>query len=238
MEIGNTLQSDLFRGLQISFAHQLFRNLEVLPDPLVDRPTIEPPRRFDPFLSRVSASFSLNSDSWIFRTLGFGADRPAEPPVSQQQQAQDSLTDMSPGAAVDRAGVGMGLFGSGREQSIDAPSSPVGSWNTSFSYTLFRAPPGDPLGRDNQMLTANVSLQPTELWSVRWNTGYSFTDSRFTDHSLTFTRRMHDWDANFDFFKAQNGNFSFQFRVSLRANPDIKLDYEQRDLPGLQQPFR
>jgi hypothetical protein len=28
--------------------------------------------------------------------------------------------------------------------------------------------------------------------------------------------------------KAQNGNFSFQFRVSLRANPDIKFDYNQR----------
>jgi hypothetical protein len=46
---------------------------------------------------------------------------------------------------------------------------------------------------------------------------------------LTLTRSLHDWDANFDFVKAQNGNFSFQFRVALRANQDIKLDYEQRD---------
>jgi hypothetical protein len=42
---------------------------------------------------------------------------------------------------------------------------------------------------------------------------------------------LHDWDANFDFVKAQNGNFSFQFRVHLRANPDIKLDYSQSDRP-------
>ena len=41
---------------------------------------------------------------------------------------------------------------------------------------------------------------------------------------------LHDWDANFSFVKAQNGNFSFTFNVQLRANADIKLDYEQRDL--------
>jgi hypothetical protein len=78
------------------------------------------------------------------------------------------------------------------------------------------------------MVTTNFSFQPTQMWNVRWSTGYSFSEKEFTDHILTFTRQMHDWDANFDFVKAQNGNFSFQFRVSLRANPDIKFDYHQR----------
>ncbi len=45
-------------------------------------------------------------------------------------------------------------------------------------------------------------------------------------------------DAIFDFVKAQNGNFSFQFRVHLRANPDLKIDYEQRDLPSLEPVIR
>jgi LptD protein len=256
LEIGNSLQSDLFRGLQISFAHRLFQEEEVPETPGEDEgetgtatlfggPMTRaraaqqelPDRRFDPFLSRVSASFSLNSDSWIFRTLGFGNDEQPVPPASQQQAAQDTTTDQTTGAAIDRTGAGLGLFGGGgggaADRAPEAPASAVGSWNASFQYTLFRAPPGEEFSRDNQMLTANVSLQPTELWSVNWNTGYSFTDSQFTDHVLTFTRRMHDWDANFDFVKAQNGNFSFQFRVSLRANPDIKLDYEQQDLRGL-----
>jgi hypothetical protein len=145
---------------------------------------------------------------------------------------------MSAGAAIDRGGAGMGLFGTGPRQVMNTPATPIGQWNASFSYTLFKAPPGDEFSRDNQMVTANVSMQPTELWSVQWNTGYSFTDSQFTDHILTFTRRMHDWDAYFDFIKAQNGNFSFQFRVNLRANPDIKLDYEQQDLQGLQRVVR
>jgi hypothetical protein len=83
---------------------------------------------------------------------------------------------------------------------------------------------------ENQMLTGSLSFQPTLNWNVQWNTGYNFSQGEFTDHILTLTRQLHDWDANFDFVKTQTGNFSFQFRVHLRANPDIKLDYEQRDL--------
>jgi hypothetical protein len=78
------------------------------------------------------------------------------------------------------------------------------------------------------MLTSNFSYKPTEHWGLRWSTGYSFTTSQFTDHVLSLTRTLHDWDASFDFIKAQNGNFSFMFRVHLRANPDIKVDYSQR----------
>ena len=100
-----------------------------------------------------------------------------------------------------------------------------------MNYTLYRprTSEGSNSEQENQMVTANVMFQPTESWNVAWNTGYSFTVGDFTDHVLTLTRAMHDWDAHFDFVKAQNGNFAFQFRVQLRANPDLKFDYEQRD---------
>src|SRR5690606_23288032 len=91
-----------------------------------------------------------------------------------------------------------------------------------------------PAREGNQMVRGNVAFQPTENWSLRWSTGFSITTTEFSDHVLTLTRTLHDWDANFDFVKAQNGNFSFQFRVHLRANPDVKLDYSQSDTPGLQ----
>ncbi|MGH7507093.1 MAG: putative LPS assembly protein LptD, partial [Longimicrobiales bacterium] len=234
MEIGNNLQSDLFRGLQISFAHSLFRNLPA--DTAAGQDPRNPPREFDLHLSRVNASFSLNSDSWIFRVLGLGRESPEQQPdTALTGEARDTIDDASAAAAVDRSGAGLGLLaGGGRQQQRQAPAAPIGSWNASFSYSLSRPRADDGISRDNQMLTANVSLQPTENWGLQWSTGYSFTDSEFTDHILTLTRRMHDWDAYFDFIKAQNGNFSFQFRVNLRANPDVKLDYEQQDLPGLQ----
>jgi hypothetical protein len=121
----------------------------------------------------------------------------------------------------------MGLIGSGRRER-QAARGPVGTWNANFNYSLAK-PRDSRLGQDNQQLTATVSFQPTENWAVNWNTGYSFTSGKFTDHILTFTRSLHDWDANFDFVRTQTGNFSFQFRVALRANRDIKLDYEQRE---------
>jgi len=60
----------------------------------------------------------------------------------------------------------------------------------------------------------------------------AFTDGQFSDHVLTLTRDLHRWTANFDFIKAQNGNFALQFRVLLTDNPDFKLDYDQRTDPN------
>ncbi|MFW6078347.1 MAG: hypothetical protein ACODAE_01920, partial [Gemmatimonadota bacterium] len=99
----------------------------------------------------------------------------------------------------------------------------------SFNYSLERPRTrSGEVRQTSQTLRANVSFQPTRNWSVRWTTGYSFTDGEFSDHILTFTRDLHRWQANFDFVKAQNGNFSFQFRVELLDERSIELDYEQR----------
>ena len=224
-QISNSINSDLLRGLQLSITHDLFRN-HLLPDSAP--PGTRPGRDFAPHLSRVSASFSLSGSSWLFRALGLsgGPETPAATgstptPVPEAPQA---------GAGVTPGGPELGLLGAqNRPQASEIPRGPVGSWNASFNYTMVRPRREEVNAIENQMVTANVSFQPTEMWNVTWNTGYSFTTKEFTDHVLTLTRQMHDWDANFDFVKAQNGNFSFQFRVALRANPDVKFDYQQRD---------
>ena len=48
---------------------------------------------------------------------------------------------------------------------------------------------------------------------------------------LSLTRDLHEWQASFDFVKAQNGNFQFRFRVQLMDLPDLHLDYDQRSRP-------
>ena len=138
----------------------------------------------------------------------------------------DSLAALETGPAAQTRGEQFGLIGSGRRD-LRASRGAVGTWNASFNYSLARPREGE--GLENQQVTATVSFQPTQNWAVNWQTGYSFTAGEFTDHILTLTRTLHDWDANFDFVKTQNGNLSFQFRVALRANADIKLDYEQRE---------
>ena len=230
--ITNSITSELLRGLQLSITHDLFEELE-RPSTGDDDPVI-PERRFKPALTSMTASFSLNSDSWLIQKLGLGG-RPEEPDTAgvDSLSAADSLAvadtlpgGLESGTGAQRQGEQFGLIGSGRRQTY-AQRGAIGTWNANFNYSLTRS--RDREGLNNQQLTATASFQPTENWALNWSTGYSFTTGEFTDHVLTLTRSLHDWDANFDFVKAQNGNFSFQFRVALRANQDIKLDYEQRD---------
>jgi hypothetical protein len=223
--LSNSLTSDLLRGLQVSITHDLFRTL---PLPEGSPAGARLPREFAPHLSQVNMSFSLSNESWLARLLGLSGRReerrPAAEPDTAAVQPPDAARDFSL-VGRQRRTVGSGFRGT------------PGAWNASLNYTMFR-PRGDTFGTENQQVTAMVNFQPTQNWSLNWNTGYSFTRGEFTDHILTLTRTMHDWDANFDFVKAQNGNFSFQFRVHLRANPDIKVDYEQREQRAREQrPF-
>jgi hypothetical protein len=225
-QITNSIQSDLLRSLQLRVTHDLY-DQRAAPDS-----GGSPDRVFAPHLSAVTASLSLNSNSWLFRFLGLGRQRPAMP-EAEGEPGTERADESEGGVAIDRTKPELGLIGSSRRDPIGSRAGPIGSWNASLNYTLQRPRGGSDATRENQNVTGNLSFQPTRDWTVRWNTGYNFTLSRFTDHILTLTRRLHDWDANFDFVKAQNGNFSFQFRVHLRANPDVKLDYEQQDLEAV-----
>ncbi|MGQ0562798.1 MAG: twin-arginine translocase subunit TatC, partial [Gemmatimonadota bacterium] len=225
--ISNSLNSDLLRGLQLTLTHDLFAGDEGgtigggdLPD-----------RDFSPHLERISASFSLSNNSWIFRMLGLGKEPDAPPATGSAQTPTPAEAQGGPNPT-DAATPDYSLIGNRNRGQQNVPArGPVGSWNASFNLTMERPRAGAVTGiarEGNEMMTSNVSFQPTEQWHVTWSTGYSFSTKNFTDHILTFTRQMHDWDANFNFMKAQNGNFSFVFNVKLRANPDIKFDYTQR----------
>jgi sec-independent protein translocase protein TatC len=219
--ITNSINSDLLRGLQLSVTHELFRNVDTIFN--------SSGREFDPHLQRISASWSLSNNSWLFRALGLARETKAPPQTGSTETPTPEGPEGGPAP-----GPQYGIIGNrDRAEERQQPRSrgTVGTWNASFNLSIERprADAASDIARDgNEMLTTNFSFQPTEMWNVRWSTGYSFSEKEFTDHILTFTRQMHDWDANFDFVKAQNGNFSFQFRVSLRANPDLKFDYHQR----------
>jgi hypothetical protein len=225
MQITNSIQSDLLRGLQLSITHELY-DQRIVPGTGTGGTPPQRTRDFSPHLSAVNASFSLNSNSGLLRMLGLGRRQGAGAPAP---------ADTVPPAGVEQR-TDLGLIGRPRGVSAARPqNAAIGSWNANFNYSLSRPRPvqgaNEFANPSNQQLTATVNFQPTENWSVNWNTSYSFTRGEFSDHILSLTRTLHDWDASFDFVKAQNGNFSFQFRVHLRANPDIKVDYEQRDRP-------
>ncbi len=211
----NTVRSDLLPGLSLSLGQDLFRSDTTAPHGKI----------FDPHLSNVSMSFSLDGNSWLFRTLGLGPAKDVKKPVQQAATPADTS------AQAISAQQGLSIVGQSSAQAdqlgLAQRSGPIGGWRASLNYSMLRPREG---GVGTQTLQANLTLQPTEHWNVTWRTGYSFSDHGFLDHVLTLTRDLHEWEAHFDFVKAQNGNFSFQFRVNLRANPDLKFDY--RDLGG------
>jgi hypothetical protein len=225
-DISNSIRSDLLPGLQLRMSHDLFEEGVAEPGELA-------PRTFSPYLTRLSASFSIDNDFWLFRALGLGTSR-AEAPDTATAVADtldQQLTSMGAEANPDRGVGGLGSMvpgGADRRQGGPARQG-VGRWRAALDYSLSRSRPSATGASDNQMLRGRISFDPTEHWSVSWNTSYSFTDSEFADHALTLSRDLHRWQANFDFIKAQNGNFIMQFRVQLRDNPDLKLDYDQRD---------
>jgi len=220
MTVTNTITSDILRGLQLTVTHDLFEELRSPTGEITNR------RRFSPHLQSLSTSFTLSSSSALFRKLGLagGDDAPVETgtaPTPMPEEAEG-------GPAIDRSRPEYGLVGTRRREEIETPRSPVGAWNASFNVNLIRPRERDSLLGDGSMISVNLNFQPTLNWNVYWTTSYSFADGDFTGHMLSLTRQLHDWDANFDFIKAPNGNFSFSFHVQLRANRDIKFDYEQR----------
>jgi hypothetical protein len=77
-------------------------------------------------------------------------------------------------------------------------------------------------------LRGNFTFNLTPKWAVQWGTGYDFQRDEFSDHIVTLQRDMHDWRAIFAFTQAPNGNFAFNFFIALKAQQDIKFDYNRR----------
>jgi hypothetical protein len=82
----------------------------------------------------------------------------------------------------------------------------------------------------NRTLGFAVRFSPSRLWSVSWNTQYNMTRREFGQHVLRLDRDMHRWRATFAFLRAPNGNFAFNFYISLLDQPEIKFQYDQRSV--------
>jgi hypothetical protein len=163
-----------------------------------------PDRHFSPFLTRLNASFTISSGMSLGSLVGLGS--------GGASRAQPPRTQRSPeGDTQERRG---------------------GPWNLSLSYSLNRYRPGE-FGQNNQTLQSNFSLQPTPNWRVQWSTSYNLTDRQFEQQQVSLVRTLHRWEARFDFTKSPNGNFLFDFQVSLTDVPQLHVNYDQRS--GLSQ---
>jgi hypothetical protein len=100
----------------------------------------------------------------------------------------------------------------------------VGSQNPVSSLTAggpaYRIPAQSSLG-------SNVNFRLTPKWTALWQTSYNFQQRQFASQIVSLQRDMHDWRAIFGFTQAPNGNFAFNFSIGLKADPDLKFDYNK-----------
>jgi hypothetical protein len=99
--------------------------------------------------------------------------------------------------------------------------TPVTS-NTSGGQ-LYRIPPTTSVNSD-------ISFNLTPRWAAHWTTTYDVERHQFASHIVQLQRELHDWRAIFGFTQSPNGNFAFNFTISLKAEPDIKFDYNKTTL--------
>ena len=75
---------------------------------------------------------------------------------------------------------------------------------------------------------SSVSFNLTPKWTAQWQTTYDFKQAAFASHIVSLQRELHDWRAIFAFTQAPNGNFAFNFFIALKAQPDLKFDYNKQ----------
>ena len=95
---------------------------------------------------------------------------------------------------------------------------------TTRGGTYFITPP-------QRSAQSSMSFHITNNWAAQWSTTYDFERAEFASQIVSLQREMHDWDAIFAFTRAPNGNFAFNFHIALKAQRDIKLDFDRRSYP-------
>ncbi|MBI3982385.1 MAG: twin-arginine translocase subunit TatC [Gemmatimonadetes bacterium] len=223
-QIGNSFTSDLLPGFSISTSHDLWTGA-------VGSDTA----RFDPFLSSISARFSVSAATFARLVAWIGGGPAPEPgpapevPPAITQEPQPSVPQQStvPGALAGYRSTEdlAGRVPRGRGLEVSVGFDDQRSRAESLTPRIGSTPAG-PLS--NRTLNLSTGFSPTRNWSLSWSTMYNFTTSEFGQHMLRLERDLHRWRATFAFVKAPNGNFAFNFHITLLDQPDIKFQYDQR----------
>jgi Tat protein translocase TatC len=213
--VSNQLTSDLLPGFSLSMSHDLWIGV-------VGTDTA----RFKPFLNRLSARFTI-SERTITSILGIIAGRGPSPTTDEPAPPLDTAvtTGLIPGPSGDRF------------QDYDRrPTRGVGRrpFSLSVTYDDLRTRPEETTSRSplasqaNRTVGLSIGFDPTRNWAVSWSTQYNLTTGEFGQHVIRLERDLHRWRATFQFLKSPNGNFAFNFFISLLDQPDIKLNYDQQ----------
>ena len=103
----------------------------------------------------------------------------------------------------------------------NAPPTGLNSGQSAIGAPVFISPP-------TQNISGSMSFNITPKWAAQWSTQYDVTRARFASQQIGLQREMHDWNAVFSFTQAPNGNFAFNFFIALKAQPELKFNYDRQ----------
>ncbi len=105
------------------------------------------------------------------------------------------------------------------------PTSDVPVTSQTAGVQAYKIPPTTSVNGD-------LSFNLTPHWAAHWTTTYDVEHHEFASHIVQLQRDLHDWRAIFGFTQSPNGNFGFNFMIALKAEPDIKFDYNRATVRG------
>ena len=105
---------------------------------------------------------------------------------------------------------------------LATPQSDPTNATTTAGGTVIQYPP-------TMNVAFRTSFDLTPKWSASWQTNYDLELRQFGSQTLSLSRDLHDWRAVFGFTQAPNGNFAFTFYIALKAEQDVKFNYNRND---------
>lgn len=109
-----------------------------------------------------------------------------------------------------------------RTASTAPPVDPTANAQTTAGGSILRIPP-------SMNVAFRTGFNLTEKWAASWETNYDLELRQFGMQTISLSRDLHDWRAVFGFTQAPNGNFAFTFFISLKAETDVKFNYNRND---------
>ena len=106
-------------------------------------------------------------------------------------------------------------------QAQNSPATGLTTGQSAIGAPVFISPA-------TQNVTSALTFSITQNWSAQWSTQYDVERNRFASQQVGLQRQLHDWNAVFAFTQAPNGNFSFNFFIALKAQPELKFNYDRQ----------
>jgi hypothetical protein len=77
-------------------------------------------------------------------------------------------------------------------------------------------------------IQGSLTFNLTRQWAAQWQTSFDVQRQEFASQIVSLQRDLLDWRAMFGFTQAPNGNFAFNFLITLKPAPDIKMNYDRQ----------